>query len=63
MSDLAHQPRIALLLKELRLPTIKRTYQSIAKEVASAVDTSPRTCTHFSKRRSRTAVHAASNGA
>lgn len=36
MSDLTHDSRIAMLLKELRLPTIKRSYQKIAREVASA---------------------------
>jgi len=36
MSDLPQEARIALLLKELHLPTITRTYQRIAKEVATA---------------------------
>ena len=36
MSGIAQKARIQLLLKELRLPTIQRTYQRIAKEVATA---------------------------
>jgi DNA replication protein DnaC len=36
MSALINEPRITLLLKELRLPTVNRTYQRIAKEVATA---------------------------
>ena len=36
MSDPGQDSRIALLLKELRLPTVRRTYQRIAKEVVTA---------------------------
>jgi len=36
MTTLAQDSRIALLLKELHLPTIRRTYPRIAKEAASA---------------------------
>jgi DNA replication protein DnaC len=36
MNDLTHEARIAMLLKELRLPTIKRSYQKVAREIASA---------------------------